>query len=109
MNDRRRFPRIERSLITYFRRTASADDLPLAALATNISRGGLCISMDEQLSPGDRIELEIVLKDREPPINLNGRVVRTSAEGVAIEFLAISETDRARLDAYLASRLTNRG
>lgn len=103
--ERRRFFRLDRELVTYYRRAASGDLPPLAALSRNISLGGVLVALEEKFAVEERIELEIVLGDREPPINVHGRVVRVEADGACgIEFLEISPSDAVRLETYLKAR-----
>jgi hypothetical protein len=102
-DDRRRFKRIDRDFITYYRRIESTSELDQAGLARNISYGGVLVTLDEEVNVGDRLSLELLLSPDAPPLNAIGRVARLSADGVGIEFEHCAEPDRDRLEHFLAS------
>jgi hypothetical protein len=101
-DERRRFRRIDRDFITYYRRIDSASELAQAGLARNISSGGVLVTLDEEVRVGDRLSLELLLSPDAPPLNAIGRVVRLGADGVGIEFEHCDEPDRERLERFLA-------
>lgn len=112
MGERRRFERFDRNLVAYYRRLDS-EEFALAALTKDVSLGGILLELDETCVNdtcviGDTIEAEIVLAESEPPVQLIGRVVRKSEDGTGLEFVRISEADRARISAYVSRRAAAR-
>jgi len=101
--ERRRFRRIDRDFITYYRRLESASELAQASLARNISSGGVLVTLDEEVRIGDRLSLELLLSPDAPPLNAIGHVAHVGADGVGIEFERCDEPDRKRLERFLAS------
>ena len=101
--ERRRFRRIGRDFITYYRRIDSASELAQAGLTRNISSGGVLVTLDEEVRIGDRLSLELLISPDAPPLNAIGRVARIGADGVGIEFERCDEPDRKRLERFLAS------
>ncbi len=103
MAERRRFTRIPRSLVTYYRRLD--EGVPeRAAVTRDVSRGGILVELDPPVDVGEMLALEMVLGDAEPPVNLVGRVVRVNAEGTAIEFVQLDGVDVDRIHRFVSSR-----
>lgn len=105
MNDRRRFERVERSLVTYYRKLW-VNSLEYAGVTSNVSRGGLLVELEGEFQVGDLLAMEMVLFNGEPPINLIARVVRheSTSPMKGLEFVQISGPDEKRLHDYLAER-----
>ncbi len=105
MNDRRRFERVERTLVTYYRKLW-VNSLEYAGVTSNISRGGILVELEGEFQSGDLLALEMVIFNGEPPINLVARVVRNDVSNPlkGLEFVQISGPDEKRLHDYLAAR-----
>ena len=102
---KRRFERVERALVTYYRK-AGVEQIERAALAQNVSFGGLFVEMEDDFAPGDLLELEIVLEEGSAAIEMTAVVVRREGGSLALEFKDIADADRARLQLYLLERYT---
>jgi c-di-GMP-binding flagellar brake protein YcgR len=108
--DRRRFARIERSLVTYYCRLedtggeAASAEPEWAALTRNVSEGGILVELDDNLAMGDRIALELMVPDDTTPIEATGEVVRLDGREVGIAFHKIRPEDVDRLRAFVAAR-----
>lgn len=108
MAERRRFTRISRSLVTYYRQLD--EGVPeRAALAVDVSRGGLLVELDPAPPVGELLSMEIVLGSGRPPVNIVGRVVRTGDQGSGIEFVNIEPGDLERIQQFIAERRTGSG
>lgn len=67
--------------------------------ATNISRGGIYVGTDLKLDEGTYVNLDLDISESERPLWVQGRVVRSSGKGVAMEF---SHTESDRLGRFLS-------
>lgn len=106
--ERRRFERIDRSLVTYYRKIGEGDVgesvLDRAAVTRNISMGGVLVELDESLRVGDRLAIEILLSGGESPVSVVGHIVRRVSTAFGIEFDEMSLEDRKRFEKYLVER-----
>jgi hypothetical protein len=108
--DRRRFARIERSLVTYYCRLEDSGkaeesaEPEWAALTRNVSEGGILVELDDNLAMGDRIALELMVPDDTVPIAATGQVVRLEGREVGIAFTRIRQEDVERLRVFVAAR-----
>jgi uncharacterized protein (TIGR02266 family) len=84
---------------------AEAEGRTFLAVTQDISSGGMRIATANPASVGATVELTIILPDSERKIRVRG-IVRHHAEGSAmgIQFLDLSDADRAALRAFLASQ-----
>lgn len=104
MNDRRQFERVERSLVTHYRKLWETA-LEYAGVTTNISRGGILVELDgENLALGDLLSVEILLSATDSPIDLVARIVRKDGNMMGLEFVQIKGEDEKRLHDYVARR-----
>jgi len=67
--------------------------------AMNISRGGIYVDADLSLDEGTYVNVNLDISESERPLWVQGRVVRSSGKGVAMEF---SHTESDRLDRFLS-------
>ena len=104
--NRRKFERIDRSLVTYYRKLQNTpdDDLERAGLTKNISEGGILLELDDEYMIGDILALEIRLNDTGRPLFANGRIVRKLSNMFGISFERINEEDRLKFRKYIESR-----
>lgn len=76
-----------------------------AAVAVNISGSGAVISRLDGLRPGDPVDLSLQLGPHEPPILINGRVVReTEGHLRAVHFEQVAQADRERIVQFVFER-----
>jgi len=68
------------------------------AQSRDLSLGGVGLSAEEGLVMGSHLALEIHIENETAPVLALGRVVRCEADGVGVQFLWISEEDRANLE-----------
>ncbi|NIM90685.1 MAG: hypothetical protein GTO17_07020 [Candidatus Aminicenantes bacterium] len=79
----------------------------------DISAGGLCLNMDEELLIGDRLQIKMELPSKKV-INAQGRVVWVKEFGIdsrgekktydtGIEFTAIRDEDREEINKFVTS------
>jgi uncharacterized protein (TIGR02266 family) len=107
--DHRRFSR--RTLAVDF---AARDGLGAGLLiftSADISAGGAFLKADLLLEQGEALSLEFHLEGRKSPIRAQARVVwvrrfpeADEPAGIGVEFVAISEDDRAALLALVADQ-----
>lgn len=103
MAERRRFTRISRSLVTYYRQLDGGVS-ERAALAVDVSRGGLLVELEPAPPVGALLSMEIVLGVGRPPVKIVGRVVRTAEQGSGIEFVDVEPGDLERIQEFIAVR-----
>jgi len=111
-NERRRFPRLSVAVDIQYRVLPDAVAYETGA-TTNISSGGICLILYEELKTGAILELNIYLPDNQPIIKAKGKVVWIRPFNVSkdekerfdsgIEFMDVNETDRKRIDNYVFS------
>lgn len=106
-SDRRRFLRLEKP-ITF--RTAGSDDPAGHNSTLDISPGGMRIHIDEALEKGDRIELELLLDEKEQEWfrvvakvawTLRLDVGSTARYEIGLRFIDLPEDDRRHLEKAL--------
>ena len=85
--ERRQAPRKRCSLLVRY----VAGDKMFTDVVSNISTDGAYMQTCALLSVGQLITLIFSPPDKEEPINVTGRVVRRSEEGVGVQFTAPSE------------------
>lgn len=78
----------------------------------NISAGGICLIVNEELKPGSILGLDFVLGDKKTIIQAKGRIawikpfkIATEQErfDCGIEFTEISSADREKINQYIFS------
>lgn len=105
MSERRRFERIERNLVTHYRKLWQSS-LEYAGVTTNISKGGILVELEgEGFEVGDLFSVELVLGANQPTIDLVARLARR-VEGnlMGLEFVQIKGEDEIRLHEYVEAR-----
>jgi len=87
-DDNRRFSRIPFKVKA---RLKIADQIYLAPELSNLSVGGCLLPIAVNISPGTPCELNIMLEGttEELHVRIEGEIVRTTHEGVAVRFLSI--------------------
>jgi hypothetical protein len=68
--------------------------------AVNISRGGIYIDTNLPLDEGSYVNANFDINESERPLWVQGRVVRSSGKGVAMEF---SHAESDRLNRFLSA------
>ncbi|GHG95732.1 hypothetical protein GCM10012319_59500 [Comamonas sp. KCTC 72670] len=77
--------------------------------AVNLSKGGLYINTDKPLPVGTEVRLLVTLPGVHFPVDLTGRVTRTSAvgasksqsPGMAVEFVDVDDDKRTRIEEFV--------
>ena len=111
--EKRKFPRLNISVDIVYTKLPTADK-PKLSQSKNISKGGICLIVYEQLQVSDLLELKIFLPEYEKPINATGKiawlkefVIESSTKSkrfdVGIEFAKVSNKDKQRIDKYIFS------
>ncbi len=108
--DRRRI--LPRKDVAIACRVAIGNDQHQSYITKNISAGGLCILVKQQLKVDTIISLEINIPDNKPSIVAKGRVAWThkfefgtkdgDRYGLGVEFTEIANNDRQRIFDYIA-------
>lgn len=101
--DRRRAPRIPRMIEILFQ----SDSPPMTARLTDISEQGLFVDVPNPLSAGSRVTLRFRLTSapEETPLVVEGKVAwHQQTVGMGVEFVQLSDEDRARIRAWIASQ-----
>lgn len=115
MEERRQFVRLDARLKSAY--TALPEEHPRAALTRNLSGGGLCVFAAEPLAPGTRLQMEVIVPDREEPIPFIAEVVWSEASWllgaphperaaeIGVRFVEIAPEDQAMLVREVAMNL----
>lgn len=109
-SDRRRFPRLNVTVDIQYRLLPEAVAYATGA-TSNISAGGICIILYEEVPVGSVLELNIYLPDGQPIIKAKGRIVWIKPFDVArdqkerfdagVEFIDLNENDESRIAKYV--------
>lgn len=109
--ERRKFARLNFSVeVTYRKHASKIEDK--AALSKNISLGGICLIVYEDLKASQLLELEFHLPEDKAAVKALGRVAWTSEFVVAdalsgkrldagIEFIKIGDNDLEKINKYV--------
>ena len=114
MHEKRKFPRLNVAVDVHWQKTAPKKRFGLrtdAQLTKNISAGGICLIVYEEVALGEQLDLEIELPT-EKVIRAKGRVVWTSPfevsgdekrqrSDVGIEFTEITKEDREEIQRFV--------
>jgi c-di-GMP-binding flagellar brake protein YcgR len=114
--ERRKFVRLSASVIVDYK---VIDTQSVKTTQTkNISAGGICIIVYEEIEPETILDLKIYLPDDSSPIQAKGRVVwkkeftfssdPRARFDIGIEFLEIESFDRERISRYVFSAFQNK-
>jgi hypothetical protein len=77
----------------------------ITTAVVNISASGAVIARLDHLSPGDAVELRLVLAPNEPAVKIGARVVRESERRLrAVHFERLHESDRERIVRFVMAR-----
>ena len=87
MEEKRRFSRVPFRTLAQIRSTDGA--IELEGEVRNISLAGMLLQCNEKLPEGTELEVDIFLMDGNPEleIQVNGKVVRATDAGTAIQFV----------------------
>ena len=111
-DDKRQFIRLKTRLMTFYKVLETGK--VWRALTQNIGGGGVCFIAEQLLKPGEALELEIKLPDRQQPITFSAEVVwsqpvqgesstfRMQEAETGVRFVAIHPKDRALIMQYAA-------
>jgi len=91
-------------------RDSRSHEGPALGKTLNVSLNGLLVEIEASLPVGRLVEVEFFLPDDAEPLRVSGRVMRRAQEldlyhpAFGIRFEEMSETDRSRVDDFIASR-----
>jgi hypothetical protein len=74
---------------------------PVKARSIDLSATGLSLEGNGFGLPGDLIELELELPDREPPLVCQGKVVRSTIQLTAVAFLGLDNPSKDRVARFV--------
>lgn len=113
VKEKRRYPRLNINVNVEYSVLETSESV--AGNTKNISAGGICLIVYEDIKPGTILKLQIYLPDNHNPIQATGKVVwRSKVEVVAdkrvrfdtgIEFLDIKDSDRNIIAQHIFSLL----
>lgn len=106
--DRRRFPRANYPC----KIVVVKKNKRFSTQTENIGLGGVCVILNEELDRFSEVELILFLKDKQPPIQCNARIVWTIKKSAAtprdkteidtgIEFVNLKEKDKLRIEKVI--------
>jgi len=114
-DERRQFVRLNFSVDVIYHKVPPVEKEKLS-LAKNISTGGICLIVYEELREQDALDLEIYLPEDKTAIQAKGRVIwvkefiigdisKGKRYDVGIDFLEINKNDLERINKYVFSHL----
>jgi c-di-GMP-binding flagellar brake protein YcgR len=109
--ERRKFPRLNLAVDIEYSLLQKEAFLKAEGQSKNISSGGICLLVYEEVKVGDSLALVIKLPEGESPIKVQGMVRwigefilsadKKNSWDVGIEFVGINEADREKLSKYV--------
>lgn len=100
---RRAFARVDAFLEVAVMPVDSDATIPTSVV--NISASGAVIARLDRLSPGDAVDLRLVLAPGEPPLEIGARIVRESERRLrAVHFERLHDADRERIVRFVMTR-----
>jgi c-di-GMP-binding flagellar brake protein YcgR len=111
IEERRKFPRLNMAVDIEYSFLQKDSSLMMEVQSKNISSGGICLIVYEEVKVGDSLDLVINLPEGELPIRVKG-VVKWIGEfilsagnrnswDVGVEFIGINEAEREKLSRYV--------
>lgn len=74
------------------------------ARAVNLSTGGIFVSADEPLDPGEQVHLKVNLRDGATPLDVDAEVVWRADGGMALRFVDLDDMGRRRIQRLVQKR-----
>lgn len=74
------------------------------ARAVNLSTGGIFVSADEPLDPGEQVHLKVNLKDGATPLDVDAEVVWKDDDGMALRFKELDDVAKRRITRLVQKR-----
>jgi hypothetical protein len=104
--ERRKFSRIPLNSIAIIRNRKAQNEGKIE----NLSLNGALVNLSERVESGGDLEIEIFVVEPKSDlsIKLNGKVLRQTTEGIAIQFTGMYLDDFGRLRDQIASNLGNK-
>ena len=113
MEERRKFVRVISPVNIAYNKCNSSEKERIS-FSKDISKGGVCLIVYEELKKSDLLDLKIYLHKDEAPISVKARVIWIHAfatDGLlkekkfyaGMEFMAIDEKDVGRIEEYIST------
>ncbi|MDP2943837.1 MAG: PilZ domain-containing protein [Candidatus Omnitrophota bacterium] len=110
--ERRKFVRLNILTDVAYAKQQKPSEKDKLSIAKNISAGGICLVVYEELRVGDILDLKLCLPEEKALINAVGRVVwikefviddcsNAKRFDAGIEFIKISDKDMAKINQYV--------
>jgi PilZ domain len=74
------------------------------ARAVNLSTGGIFVTAEERLDPGEQVHLKVNLRDGASPLDVDAEVVRRDDGGMAMRFKQLDDVARRRIQRLVQKR-----
>ncbi len=111
MEEKRKFVRLEINVAVKWKKIPE-EALVGLDVTKNISKGGICLMVDEKLEIGDNLELEIEIPEKKV-VQARVKVIRVrelklTEEGrkeyeAGVEFFEISDEDREEIEGFICA------
>lgn len=109
--ERRKFPRLNLTVDIEYSVLRKEPSSKVEGQSKNLSSGGICLIVYEEVKIGDSLALVINLPEGERPIQAKGMVKwigefilsadKKNSWDVGVEFIGINEADREKLSRYV--------
>src|SRR3954469_6669067 len=74
------------------------------ARAVNLSTGGIFVSAEDPLSPGEQVHLKVNLRDGAQPLDADAEVVWRADGGMALRFVELDDVAKKRIQRLVHKR-----
>jgi diguanylate cyclase (GGDEF)-like protein/PAS domain S-box-containing protein len=102
LRERRRYFRCPVSVPVVIRRKSGQE---IRCNSVNISGGGMALSMQVPLVPGESVRVQFTLPDHEAPLLAESTICWSKTNHLGIRFISISDEQNPELQAFLSKQL----
>jgi Tfp pilus assembly protein PilZ len=114
--ERRRYSRLPGTMVEYF--PLGKNNLKKSSFTENVSPVGICFLTDEKIEVDTILSLRIHLPNSKDALEAKGKVIWTNVSAflsvekashydVGVEIIEIDETDRVKIEKYIAMHISD--
>jgi ActR/RegA family two-component response regulator len=102
LRERRRYFRYPISMPVIIQRPSRQE---IRCNCVNISEGGMALSMQVPLVPGENVRVQFTLSDHEAPVLAESTICWSKTGHLGVRFVSVSEEHRSELQTWLSQKL----
>jgi ActR/RegA family two-component response regulator len=102
LRERRRYFRYPISLPVIIQRPSRQE---IRCNSINISEGGMALSTQDPMVPGENVRVQFMLSDHEAPVLAESTICWSKTGHLGVRFVSVSEEHRSELQTWLSQKL----